>query len=355
MLKKNFIKNMIFKNIIIILVYIKIINCININIVNYDIFPLLFQANINNNINNSFRFCIDTGSPYTFVSGMKNNYHKHYELKNNDRFKLIKNNINITFNGNDNVIFSLYNFDFIYNNFSINNIPIGITNHEYGYYSENTIFDGFLGLGGFSGNRTIIESYINNMITYFMVEQKIIKNNIFSLYINTTNTNYNILNMYGGEIIFGDINKKYNKKIKWYNIYNKDSIYYFWNLKLNKILINNIPIIINDKISIDSGTSDIVFNKILCDELHKQINGKYNEKQQRYIIDDFHNLRNITINLNGDDYILEPNDYTFVFNDTIYSRIIINNNNKVLGLPFLQKYYSVYDFENKKIGLAKTK
>jgi hypothetical protein len=67
------------------------------------------------------------------------------------------------------------------------------------------------------------------------------------------------------------------------------------------------------------------------------------------------NNKDIRINLNGDDYILEPNDYTYILNKTIYSRIIINNNdNKVLGLPFLQKYYSIYDFQNKKVGLSKS-
>lgn len=65
-------------------------------------------------------------------------------------------------------------------------------------------------------------------------------------------------------------------------------------------------------------------------------------------------LKNISIYLNNNEFILNPKDYTYMLNNTIYSRIIINNNNNiVLGLPFLQVYYSVYDFENKKIGLAK--
>lgn len=38
-----------------------------------------------------------------------------------------------------------------------------------------------------------------------------------------------------------------------------------------------------------------------------------------------------------------------IYNNTIYSRFIINNNgNKVLGLPFLQKYYSVVILKIKK-------
>lgn len=29
-----------------------------------------------------------------------------------------------------------------------------------------------------------------------------------------------------------------------------------------------------------------------------------------------------------------------------------DNSSKVLGLPFLQKYYSIYNFENRSIGLS---
>lgn len=295
---------------------------------------------------------IDTGSYYTWVSGIKNNNsnHNYYKLKENDKNELIEKNIDGTFNGGDNLVFSLYNFNFtFYENININNIPIGLSNYESELFSNINI-DGIIGLGGFFGNETVINNNINNIITHFMVEQKIIEYNMFSLYINTTNTGYNMLNMYGGEIIFGNYNKKYKNKIKWYNIYNKDNIYYFWNLFLNEISINGYKNIVDDKILIDSGTSDIVFNKKICDKIHKQINGKY----QRYIIDNYNDLKNISFNINGDEYILEPNDYTFILNKIIYSKIIINNNdNKVLGLPFLQKYYSIYDFENKKIGIAK--
>lgn len=51
------------------------------------------------------------------------------------------------------------------------------------------------------------------MLTYKMVDQGIIKNNIFSLYINNSNTNYGDLNMHGGEIIFGEIRKLNIKEV----------------------------------------------------------------------------------------------------------------------------------------------
>lgn len=188
-----------------------------------------------------------------------------------------------------------------------------------------------------------------------MLKQKIIKNNIFSLYINNTNTPYCELNINGGKIIFGDIDKTKHEKIKWYDVYKKDKIYYFWSLFLNEIKIDeNKNTIINDKILIDCGTSDIILDEYSTDNIHKQIKGIYDKVSKRYIINNFNDLKNITFNLNGDDYILNPIDYTYELNGTIYSRIMFNNNSsKVLGLPFLQKYNSVYNFENRSIGLSK--
>lgn len=343
---------MIFKKTIFIVIFFKVINCIKLNFVNYDIYPLLFQTSIIDGDNN-FKFLLDTGSPYTWISGVESESHDYYDIKNNNKLTFIKENLTETFNGGSKIVFSLYNTTFYINNVSINYIPFGITTYESVSLSDR-MFDGILGLGGFSGNESIVDSYINNMITYFMVEQKIIKNNIFSLYINNTNTEYGILNLYGGEINFGEIDSsKYNGNINWYNIYDDKNIYYFWYINFNKIKINGKSFTINDKVLIDSGTSDIVLNKELCDKIHNQINATYDNTTERYIISNTEYLKDINIYLNNDKYILNSDDYTFIYNNITYSRIIINNNgNKVLGLPFLQKYYSIYDFQNKKIGLA---
>lgn len=330
---------MIIKNIIIILVFIKIINCINIDFVSYESISLIYRTNIiNKNDGNLFNFLIDTGSPYTWIPGIKSKNHNYYNNEKNNK-NPISNNISIIYNGGDNIKISIYESILYINNIEINNVSLGITNYESNKKSFSyRLFDGILGLGGFSGNETIINSFIKNIITYQMFNQKIIERNLFSLYVNKTDRKYGDLNMKGGEISFGKFdNSKYNGIIKWYDIYNENNIYYFWSLNLSNIIINE-TLNINNKVLIDSGTNSIVFNKDICDKIHKQIGGLYNE----------------TIYLNNNQFILKPKDYTYILNNTIYSKIIINNNNNiVLGLPFLQKYYSVYDFENKKIGLAK--
>lgn len=346
---------MIIENIFIILVFIKIINCINIDFVAYESISLIYRTNIiNKNDENLFNFLIDTGSPYTWIPGIKSKNHNYYNNEKNNK-KLISNNISIIYNGGDNINFSIYESVLYINDISINNVSLGITNYESNKKTFSyRLFDGILGLGGFYGNQTIINYFIKNIITYQMFNQKIIERNLFSLYVNKTDSKYGDLNMKGGEISFGKIdNSKYNGDIKWYDIYNENNNYYFWSLNLSNIIINEL-LNINNKVLIDSGTNSIVFNKNICDKIHKQIGGLYNETINLYIFKNDKKLKNISIYLNNNEFILTPKDYTYILNDTIYSKIIINNNNNiVLGLPFLQKYYSVYDFENKKIGLAK--
>lgn len=338
------------KNIVFILFFIKIINCIKINFVNYDIFPLLIQTNVINK-NNYFKFLIDTGSPYTWISGVKSKYHDHYNINNTNLKSQAE--INVTYSGDAQIRFLIYNTSFYINNKSINNVPLGITFNESDSFSIRN-FDGILGLGGIWGNITSINYLMKYILTYNMVKQKIIERNMFSLYINTTKGEYNHLNIYGNELNFGSIDKsKYNKNINCYEIYNENNnIYYYWSLKLNKIEINNSTININNKIQLDSGNSHIAFKKDIFDIINKQIESVYDKTTGLYIINNKISLKSITFYFNNDQYILNPNDYTYDFNNKTYSRIIYNKYGNYLGLPFLQKYYSVYDFDNKTICLA---
>lgn len=341
------------KNVIIILTYIYITNCINIEIVAYDSISLIYRTNIINNDGNIFfNFLIDTGSPYTWIPGVKREYHNHYNVTNLNKIP-IDNNITVTYNSGDKINFSIYDINLYINNISISNAQVGITYYESKHFER--VFDGILGLGGFYGNDKTIEYYKKKIITSQMVNQSIIKNNIFSLYINKTHKNFGDLNMNGGKINFGEIDKnKYNGNIKWYHIYNEKNIYYFWSLNLSNITINE-TLYINNRVLIDSGTNFIFFNNSICDKIHNQIGGIYNKNINSYIFENVKKLKNISIYLNNDEFILTPKDYTYILNNTIHSKISINdNNNVVLGLPFLQKYYSIYDFDNKKIGLAES-
>lgn len=326
--------------ILIVLIYIEIINCIKIKYFSYDSYNLIYKTNIiNKSQNNSFNFLIDTGSPYTWILGNK--------IKSSKFKKLPIENISIPFNNGDVDNFTMYDIKLYLNNISFDT-KMGISYNDKINFVR--LFDGMIGLGGFEANDENINHFKNRTIIYRMTNQKIIKNNIFSLYINKTNINKGDYNINGGDLIFGGIdNSKYEENIKWYDTK------FFWSLNLSNITINK-TLNINNIIKIDSGTEGFVFNKSVCDIIHEQIGGTYNENTGLYVFKDIDKVKNnISIYLNNDKFILTPNDYTYKFNNTFYSNFIVNNNNNiVLGLPFLRKYYSIYDFDNKKIGLAKS-
>lgn len=344
------------KNIIYLLLLIKAINCISTEFVSYNSYNLILKTNIINK-NNSFKFLIDTGSSDTWIPGVQNindTYINYYDISKINE-KPIENKT-ITYNSNARISFSKYSVPFYINDISINNFLLGITNVTQNFLKTS---DGILALGGFIGNYEFINEYKKNILTYKMVKQGIIENNIFSLYINNSNLKYGELNMKGGKLIFGnktDDNIKY-KNIKSYNVCD-NSVCYFWKINLTKLNIEGINgnIEINNKAGIDTGTASIVFNKTLCDIIHNKLGGRYDYSYESYIFDNIDNidkLKNISIYINNDEFILTPDDYTFKNKSIIQSKIIINNNSGIiLGLPLIQKYYTIYDFDNRKISIA---
>ena len=97
---------------------------------------------------------------------------------------------------------------------------------------------------------------------------------------------------------------------------------------------------------------DILDKKLLVDMYCKNIN----------------HLKNLIFKINGVQFILEPQFYilkireSYLNYDNCLSAIMqinsINSDNKktfILGLPFLKKFYSIFDRDNKKIGFALAK
>lgn len=333
---------------IILFIYIlfNIVKALNINISNLHGFKLISNLEINN-INNSFTFLIDTGSPYTWVPGYKIGNHKYMDNKTS---KLLETNLKGQYSGGSNISFSLYKDDFYINNKIIKNTTFGLTTYESNDFI-NYDFDGIIGIGGFMDNEKNINKFIINMITYNMYKQNIINNNVFSLYINFTK--YGEVNKHGGNLEFGNYNKS-NRIIEWLDLIKNDELFCFWAINLTNIEIMNKTFNINNITITDSGTSDIIINEKLFKEINEYIGGTYNKKYNRYIIKNCNKLNNINLYIQNKIFTLKNIDYTFIYNNTCFSKIIYNTNGQnILGLPFLQRYYSIYDFENKRIGFSK--
>ena len=90
--------------------------------------------------------------------------------------------------------------------------------------------------------------------------------------------------------------------------------------------------------------------------IQKKINVDFNCR-------DLNILKNLKIQINGKIYDIESSYYTLQLNSETGNNCVtalmqldaLSTDNKhtfILGLPFLKKYYSIYDREKKRIGFA---
>lgn len=103
--------------------------------------------------------------------------------------------------------------------------------------------------------------------------------------------------------------------------------------------------------------SMIAIPKRISDMIHKDmhsipfINGLHLVKCDR--------AKTLTFNLSGDVYVLGPEDYTMkaIFGYCISTLMGLDMPREIyiLGDVFLRKYYSIYDLDNDRVGLALSK
>lgn len=101
----------------------------------------------------------------------------------------------------------------------------------------------------------------------------------------------------------------------------------------------------------------IAIPKRISDMIHKDmhsipfINGLHLVKCDR--------AKTLTFNLSGDIYVLGPEDYTMkaIFGYCISTLMGLDMPREIyiLGDVFLRKYYSIYDLDNDRVGLALSK
>jgi saccharopepsin len=202
--------------------------------------------------------------------------------------------------------------------------------------------DGILGLGYVRPVETNTQSVFYNMFLQGLIEKP-----LFALYIGNNDS----------EISFGTPNRMH---------YHGDMVNLpvrresYWEAELDTISLGQQTIELDGTGAIfDSGSPRIALPQTLVQIIHKEMGAKSGDHGDFYVdCDRRQSLPDLTFTLAGQNFTLTSTDYIVHAGDNCVSMLIgIDFPSPpgpfaLLGVPFLKKWYSVFDLEHDVVGLA---
>merc|ERR1719321_2533795 len=177
-----------------------------------------------------------------------------------------------------------------------------------------------------------------------MVESKALKQNLFSVFLSDSN-------MEASEITFGAVKEEHMASGMFWQPVSRDSGY--WQVQIDDITINNKKqSLCNDcQVAVDTGTSQLAGPTDVINDLASRLNVKkdcsnYNQLPSLGFVMGEHIL-----NMKPQDYVDKGSDGCDV---SLMPLDVPPPNGPlfIFGDPFLRKYYTSYDRENKRVGFA---
>lgn len=135
----------------------------------------------------------------------------------------------------------------------------------------------------------------------------------------------------------------------------------YWSIPLGHTSVGRTTVSTDQRAIVDTGTSLILTSNAAANAIHRSIGARMSP-QGLFTVSCFNlqRLPIITIRIAGKPFPLTPLEYIIRFNDACYSGFMgmdfkteNNLNTWILGDVFLRVYYSVYDFEKGRVGLAR--
>lgn len=209
-------------------------------------------------------------------------------------------------------------------------------------------FDGILGLGW---QQNSVDNVVPVM--YNMINQNLLNPGIVSFYLGNYNNNQ------GGEVIFGGTDTNmYQGNFTWIPIDQQG----YWQFTLQGITANQISFCQNGcQAMADTGTSLIVGPYQDIQNLHQYL-GAYLTQSGSYLFNcnSIGSLPTVYFILNGYSFGLSPNTYVSQVNQNGETYCVSGFSYQagvpaiqwILGEVFLREYYSVFDLNNSRLGLA---
>ncbi|KAL4207183.1 acid protease [Rhizopus microsporus] len=223
--------------------------------------------------------------------------------------------------------------------------------------------DGILGIGP---DRLSIYNNPENKeyptLVTTMYQKGVIAHQTFSVFFHPVTTSKRRIN---GEIVFGGVDAKHIiGDIKYAPITRRKEFGDYWAVDIQNIRIGDIIKNYGDGIPamVDTGSTLIYLPKDVVSTVFKDIEGVRRDVLGQYLVPcKVANLPNITLTLNNNDFVITPQQYVItsgamsISKDFCYTYIQESPSfvDAILGYGFLQQYVSVYDHENRRIGLAR--
>ncbi|KAJ1644816.1 hypothetical protein LPJ64_003540 [Coemansia asiatica] len=222
-------------------------------------------------------------------------------------------------------------------------------------------FDGLFGLGFTGGSEGGVKAPVDTM-----VEQNILKEPLFGVKLFRSSEKSN------GEITFGSYDKSYSNKLSWIDVYGD----YFWATTMEGIYYGDEPtnyLYGADKINslggsltpqekarasrkalLDTGSSLLYGDAFTLAAMSTRIGADVLSGE--IPCSAVPNLKPFRFVLGGKSFYMNPNEY--IYHDEAsgvceVQWMPVSEYLWVLGIPFLQSHYTVYNIKDHKIGLAK--
>jgi hypothetical protein len=204
-------------------------------------------------------------------------------------------------------------------------------------------FDGILGLA-------FPVLSVNKVPTAFqnLVEQGLIEQGQFAFYLGNSRSDR-------GELTLGGTNPKYySGEFSWVNLLAAT----YWEITMDGLSINGQSMAGSSKAIVDSGTSMLTGPTAVVADIAKAIGAKPLIAGEYIVACDYDTLPNFDFTIDGKVYTLSARDYLLPDGDLCILGLMGMDIPEptgplwILGDIFMRKYYTVFDYDNHRVGFA---